>query len=147
MVKKLTKNKNKNIKRSIKGGSQNRRIRTDVEFKNYLLRLEPYYTPSRTREVPYIPPEILRKILLLKTELFNYERRLTLPEMYQRRLNQGYNSIPRNWIEFNKLKKWNEMTILKRLLWKIGLVDEPSIQYWDTNRTNIRRLSHYNKRL
>ena len=63
MVNKLT--KNKNIKRSIKGGSQNRRIRTDVEFKNYLLRLEPYYTPSRTREVPYIPPEILRKILLL----------------------------------------------------------------------------------
>ena len=67
--------------------------------------------------------------------------------MYQRRLNQGYNSIPRNWIEFNKLKKWNEMTILKRLLWKIGLVDEPSIQYWDTNRTNIRRLTQYNKSL
>ena len=67
--------------------------------------------------------------------------------MYQRRLNQGYNSIPRNWIEFNKLKKWNEMTILKRLLWKIGLVDEPSIQYWDTTRTNISRLSHYNKSL
>ena len=145
MVNKLT--KNKNIKRSIKGGSQNRSIRTNVEFKNYLLRLEPYYTSSITREVPDIPPEIFRKILLLKTEVFNYERRLTLLELYQRRRTQGYNSIPRDWIEFNKLKKWNEMTILKRLLWKIGLVDEPSIQYWDTNRTNIRRLSHYNKRL
>ena len=101
MVNKLT--KNKNIKRSIKGGSQNRSIRTNVEFKNYLLRLEPYYTSSITREVPDIPPEIFRKILLLKTEVFNYERRLTLLELYQRRRTQGYNSIPRDWIEFNKL--------------------------------------------
>ena len=98
----------------------------------------------RTREPPQLPPEIWFIIMKVKRDVEEYEKTLTFQELYQRRLDQGWIPKPTgNWIEESKLKKWNEMSVLKRILWKMGLVEESKLNYWDSDRTSMSKIMEY----
>ena len=98
----------------------------------------------RTREPPQLPPEIWMIIMKVKQDIEEYERTLTVQELYQRRLNQGWTpKVKGDWIEASKQKKWNEMSVLKRILWKMGLVEESKLTYWNSDQTSMSKILEY----
>ena len=110
--------------------------------KNYGLH-QPLVLP-KTREPPQLPPEIWFIIMKVKKDIEEYEKTLTIQELYQRRLNQGWTpKIRGNWIEESKQKKWNEMSVLKRILWKMGLVEESKLTYWNSDQTSMSKILEY----
>ena len=137
---KLTKRQSKNIRKTrklrkskkLRGGSA----------KSYGLS-KPLVLP-KTREPPQLPPELWLIIMKVKKDIEEYERTLTVQELYQRRLNQGWTpKVKGNWIEESKQKKWDEMSVLKRVLWKMGIVEEPRLNYWDSDRTSMSKIMDY----
>ena len=90
------------------------------------------------------------KAITNSQDIEEYERTLTIQELYQRRLNQGWApigdltpQIKGNWIEKSKQQKWNEMSVLKRILWKLGVVEEPKLKYWDSDQTQLSKIMEY----
>ena len=84
-------------------------------------------------DLPYLPKMWLI-IMKLKEDIEEYERNLTDEQLFQRRLMQGW-TIPEshrgNWIEKLKQKRveeYNKMSIYKRLLWQMGLFENPEIE-------------------
>ena len=98
----------------------------------------------RTHDPPQLPPEIWFIIMKMKRDIEEYERTLTTQELYQRRLTQGWTPVVKgNWIEQSKQNKWNEMSVLKRILWKLGVVEEPKLTFWDSDQTNLSKMLKY----
>ena len=98
----------------------------------------------RTRDPPQLPPEIWLIIMKTKRDIEEYERTLTTQELVQRRLTQGWTpAVKGNWIEKSKQKKWNEMSVLKRILWKLGVVEEQKLTLWDSDQTQLSKILKY----
>ena len=98
----------------------------------------------RTRDPPQLPPEIWLIIMKTKRDIEEYERTLTTQELVQRRLTQGWTpAVKGNWIEKSKQKKWNEMSVLKRILWKLGVVEEQQLTFWDSDKTQLSKMLEY----
>jgi hypothetical protein len=100
-------------------------------------------------ELPYLPTEMWLIIMKLKEDIEEYERNLTDEELFQRRLMQGW-TIPEshrgNWIEKLKQKRveeYNKMSIYKRLLWQMGLFENPEIEKMDPERARLSRVLNY----
>ena len=140
---KLTKRQTRKSRKSIKSrkSRKSKKLRGG-SAKSYGLN-KPLVLP-RTREAPQLPPEIWLIIMKVKRDIEEYERTLTVQELYQRRLNQGWTpKVKGDWIEASKQKKWDEMSVLKRVLWKMGLVEEPRLNYWDSDRTSMSKIMEY----
>ena len=98
----------------------------------------------RTHAPPQLPPEIWFIIMKMKRDIEEYERTLTTQELVQRRLTQGWTpAVKGNWIEKSKQKKWNEMSVLKRILWKLGVVEEQQLTFWDSDKTQLSKIMKY----
>lgn len=105
--------------------------------------------PFKKSELPYLPPEMWLIIMKLKEDIEEYERNLTDEQLFQRRLMQGW-TIPEsqqgNWIEKLKQKRveeYNKMSIYKRLLWQMGLFENPEIEKMDPKRSRLSRVFDY----
>ena len=123
--------------------SKSKKLRGGAGSANKYALSQPMMLP-RTREPPQLPPEIWFIIMKMKRDIEEYERTLTIQELYQRRLNQGWTPVVKgNWIEESKQKKWNEMSVLKRILWKLGVVEEPRSKYWDSDQTQLSKIMEY----
>ena len=132
----------KKIKKTLKRKTRNSKKLRGGSAKNYGLH-QPLVLP-KTRETPQLPPEIWFIIMKAKKDVEEYEKTLTIQELYQRRLNQGWSpKIRGNWIEESKQKKWNEMSVLKRILWKMGLVEESKLTYWNSDQTSMSKILEY----
>ena len=35
------------------------------------------------------------------------------------------------------------MSVLKRILWKLGVVEEPKLTLWDSDQTQLSKIIHY----
>ena len=90
---------------------------------------------KETINCPILPPEIWDIIIKKKKEIEEYEKTLTLNQLYQRRLRQGWLPIGQNnWIYESQKKRWNQMYFLEKLLWTVGLLNEPKLRYVDKNK-------------
>jgi hypothetical protein len=105
--------------------------------------------PYNKDKLPYLPTEILLIIMKIKEDIEDYEKTLTDKELFQRRLTQGW-TIPEshkgNWIERSKQKRveeYNKMSIYKRLLWQIGLFENPEIERLDPERAKLSKVLDY----
>ena len=84
--------------------------------------------------LPYLPEEIWCIIFKMKKELEIIDSRLT----YQEKWNLGWrpnNWGGGNWIQKSQDKRWNEMTFLKKCFWKLGIIEESKLTYWDNKPT------------
>ena len=59
--------------------------------------------------LPRLPQEIWDIIYKIKHELEEYDKQ--------------------NWIKMGQNKRWNEMSLMNKILWKLGLADEPKLRY------------------
>ena len=103
----------------------------------------------RKSNLHHLPPEIWIIINKLKKDIEEYERNLTDEQLFQRRLLQGW-TIPEshqgNWIEKlkqNKVEEYNKMSIYKRLLWQIGLFENPKIENLNPERAKLSSIFNY----
>ena len=82
------------------------------------------------RQLPYLPPEIWMIIFDIKKKLELRDSKLS----FQEKWDLGWrpkNWNPEYWIKNKQDTRWNEMTLVEKILWKIGLKDEPKLFYWN----------------
>ena len=80
--------------------------------------------------LPYLPPEIWDIIFDIKTQLELRDSKLSFREKWDLGWRpKGW--IPGDWIKIGQDKRWNELSFMGKLLWTLGLKDEPKLVYWD----------------
>lgn len=121
-----------------------------MSTRSNLLKSIPIKYFDKTK-LPMLPPEIWLIIIKLKRDIEEYERGLSDEELFQRRLKQGW-TIPEsqqgNWIERNRRKKINEynrMSYYKRLLWHVGLLNNPKLENFNSKRSYLSRILDYSE--
>lgn len=121
-----------------------------MSTRSNLMKSLPIKQFDKTK-LPRLPHEMWLIIMRLKKEIEDYEKGLSDEELFQRRLKQGW-TIPEsqqgNWIERNRKKKideYNRMGYYKRLLWQVGLFNNPELENWNSKRSNLSRMLDYSE--
>ena len=92
---------------------------------------------SVNKDLPLLPPEVWMIIFDIRDAIISYENSLPMDirwNMGWRPENYQYKTA--NWIEEGKLKYWLKMSILKKICWKIGFIEDNKLEYWDKNYAN-----------
>ena len=103
----------------------------EVSKENWTIVKQIY---SVNKNLPYLPPEIWLMIFNIRDDIIEYENNLPMEIRWNRGWRpKNYPYKTANWIEEGKLNYWLEMSLIEKILWKLGLRNISKLEYWNKN--------------